>query len=508
MLTDHGKAIGSSIMAGQIPHDGLQPTNDLRRKIGDGERTGMSKGNGKVPPHSKEAEEMVLATCMIDETYISKIASIVTHEKFRDSNRKLIFQEMLSLYRAGKEVNLVTVQDTVKATGKFRGNQLGYYLVGLIELCPSAGLGLSAAKIVWRDWQKREIEKRGYRLAEGDPKQKAQAYAELMEMDLVPPWEKEEGQIKVSSFEAIIADETPPPPQLIGRGLLPAQSILLLSGAPKVGKSLLGLNLGLCLASGQDWFQFQIERAVKVLVIQAEVVRWALKSRLEMMKAGCEFPVPEDSLFLSDPELCDIRTDKGYRRITEAISRVGAEVVIFDPLLHFHTEEEDDNSAMGRVLARFRELAFLGVSVILVHHSRKFSDDSTVSNPRGASAIAGAVDSIMEFRKKEGVITATFDLRYDEAPDEMTFKRNPETLWLERYNPEVEAAHNNAILKLLADTESQGKALVDIVRKIEKEFETSERTARRWVTEFAKIGLITIRGKGPNKNVVLSCNLE
>lgn len=469
----------------------------------------MNGGNGnvKVPPHSREYEAAVLGGVMCDDVVLSEV-DFLSPQDFYDLDHSLIYRAMQKLHSSGEKVDLLTVSEALRQDGKLMKAGGAFYISGLSESCPSAYTAPTYAKKVWENSQGRKIQELGYRLAQGDVEEKVRAHTKLIEMDFIPPWEKDQKLIKVKTFEALVNDTTQAPEHLISRGLLPAQSILLLTGAPKTGKSILALNLALCLAAGEDWFQFEIRRQVKILMIQAEVVHWALRGRLQKMKLGCNFPIPENSLFLSEPYRCNVRSEEGYKVITETIDKTKPEVVIFDPLISFHNEDENSNDCMERVLMQFRELTFLGVSVILIHHSRKFSDDSTISNPRGASAIAGAVDSVMDLSKRESIITAKFDLRYDETPDEMFFKRDPETLWLMRYSPELEAKHNNAILRHLTGKGSEGIPLIDLVNELLKEFDKSDRTVRRYISDLSKTGIITITGKGPSKRVVLKCNLN
>jgi len=457
--------------------------------------------------YSKEIEEAVIGAILYDEKVLPEVASILDPEDFYATNHGLIYRQMINLYKDGQKVDTLTVHEALKEAGNIEKVGGAYFLTGLFEKCPTAANAPDYAKKVFNLAQRRNLLKLGYKLYNGGSEEKAKAIAELKDFDLVPPWERDRKAFEIHSIEALISDQTSAPSQLISRGLLPTQSILLLSGAPKTGKSILALNFGLCLASGQDWFQFKIRKKIKVLIIQSEVVYWALKDRLQKMKLGCESPIPKDSFFVSDPFQCDILTDEGYSTITNSISGTQPNVVLFDPLLSFHSVDENDNSGMAKVMAKFRELTFLGISIVLIHHSRKMSDDSTIFNPRGASAISGAVDSLMELSKdKESVITAKFDLRYDEAPDEIKFKRNPETLWLETYNPELKAKHNSTIVRLLDGSGADGKPLIDLVTSLIEQFDRPERTVRHWITELSKTGIITVSGKGNSKRVFITCN--
>jgi len=454
---------------------------------------------------SEEYEQAVLGAILLDEQVLPDVISILDIEDFYSNAHRLIYKQMLSLHNKGEKVDTITINEALRESKKLEKAGGAYYLTGLHESCPTSANAVDYTKKIWQCSQRRKIKQLAYKIYSGDPEEIAKSYTRLRELDIVPPWEKDHEAIIVQSLEDLLDDPTPPPTQLISRGLLPAQSILLPIGAPKTGKSILALNLALCLVGGRDWFQFKIEKPVKVLLIQAEVVKASLKERFLKMKDGCEFPIPKLSLFISEPYHCDIITDKGYEVITRIITKIQPEVVIFDPLSAFHTADENSNNEMEAVMSRFRDLTFLGLSVILIHHSRKEGGSSPISNPRGASAIAGSVDSIMELTEKEGTVTAKFDLRYDEAPDEMSFRLNPDTLWLERIRSEVEGKRNKQILKMLEGTDTEGVPLSEITKMLTEESGKTERTTRGWIHKFAKdTGIIEVIGSRNKKRVILT----
>jgi AAA domain len=96
-----------------------------------------------------------------------------------------------------------------------------------------------------------------------------------------------------------------------------------------------------------------------------------------------------------------IRDDHGRIRFTPAMDRLehlirqhNACSLSVDPLAELHNTEENDNTALRAIVARFRELATdHNIAVQLPHHTRK-GGSSSPGDPdiaRGASAIIGAV---------------------------------------------------------------------------------------------------------------------
>lgn len=317
----------------------------------------------------------------------------------------------------------------------------------------------------------------------------------------VPLIDESVPDIPVRSFTDLVDDPTPAPVQILDKGLLVSQSILMIAGAPKTGKSLLSLNLGIQIANGQDWFDFKSGGKYKVLVIQSEVVPWALKNRLNQMRMYSD---PGNSLLITEPCNPDILSDEGYKSILQAIQKHKPDVVIFDPLVSFHGREENSNNEMQQVMNKFRELTFLGLSVIIIHHSRKFTEGNSIASARGASSITGSVDSMIELlRKKEDRIKAVFNLRYDRAPSEFELKLNPETLFFEKWDSEMNKKTIPEVIKYVKDQAPEPVLLTDIGQHLNKVLGIHERSVYPIVNDLIDSGLLKQTGKVRNNRVFL-----
>jgi len=89
----------------------------------------------------------------------------------------------------------------------------------------------------------------------------------------------------VLSLAQLLEQPSPSPlPSLVEPGLLPAQGILFVGGEPKVGKSLLVVNLALALAAGSDRLGFPVPTPRRVLICQFELPLTQFVSRLATMR--------------------------------------------------------------------------------------------------------------------------------------------------------------------------------------------------------------------------------
>lgn len=115
------------------------------------------------PIQDLEAEMALLGSIIYDNSQISRILDLVdTGQMFALPQHRFIFDAIVRLDLAGKEIELVTLKAELVRTGEFekialdRDGALGY-LVSLVETCPSTGNGLQYASIVREKFMIRQI---------------------------------------------------------------------------------------------------------------------------------------------------------------------------------------------------------------------------------------------------------------------------------------------------------------------------------------------------------------
>lgn len=73
---------------------------------------------GKVPPHSSEAEQTVLAAAMIDHMAVEKIINLLNSDDFYYEANKEIFESIKQVHIENIPVDVVTVTEELKKRGK------------------------------------------------------------------------------------------------------------------------------------------------------------------------------------------------------------------------------------------------------------------------------------------------------------------------------------------------------------------------------------------------------
>jgi replicative DNA helicase len=73
---------------------------------------------GKIPPHNAEAEQTVLASCMIDHTAVEKVVNLLSYDDFYYEANKEIYDSIKQIHMQNIPVDAVTVFEELKKRGK------------------------------------------------------------------------------------------------------------------------------------------------------------------------------------------------------------------------------------------------------------------------------------------------------------------------------------------------------------------------------------------------------
>ena len=195
----------------------------------------------------------------------------------------------------------------------------------------------------------------------------------------------------------------------IAPGYLMRGTVTLLCGPPSAAKSLLALTWATAAALGVAHGDFRPVAPCRSLVFNAEDDLPEQRRRLsaalrqfgvtpgdvagKVVRAG-----PQGlATLLEQDALGRTVWTRALDALAEIIDAAGISVLILDPLAELHTAEENANTELRAVIARFRELAIArNIAVLLVHHTRKGPlkpGDPDIA--RGASATIGAVRTML-----------------------------------------------------------------------------------------------------------------
>ena len=179
-------------------------------------------------------------------------------------------------------------------------------------------------------------------------------------------------------------------------GLIERGTRGLVVAPPKTGKSLLFLDMVVCLATGRRFLGARpYSRPVRCAVISREDGPSIVHRRLQQLAAGHNLNAYDIDLNIrvnTTIQSSHFKIDKpdDLKEMAEWLKAERIEFCVIDVLNRLHDQQENSTDDMTRVMQRFDELASLsGAQVCVIHHTNKNGD------VRGSSAIRGWADYIV-----------------------------------------------------------------------------------------------------------------
>lgn len=111
---------------------------------------------GKVPPQARELEEAVLGALLIDSSVINSLTDILSPETFYVDAHGVIFQAVLELHAMSHPVDMLTVTERLRVTGRLENVGGAYYISQLTNVVASAANARYHAFIVRQKYIQRE----------------------------------------------------------------------------------------------------------------------------------------------------------------------------------------------------------------------------------------------------------------------------------------------------------------------------------------------------------------
>ena len=180
--------------------------------------------------------------------------------------------------------------------------------------------------------------------------------------------------------------------------ILPERSLAMLYAPRGVGKSWLGLSMGLAVAAGESPLRWSAPRQRNVLYVDGEMPLVSLQERLREISDGLGRDIPNDGfrILAADNVEGGINpsTEEGQQALEPLLE--GIDLLILDNLSTLLTSRSEAASdawvPMQNWLLKLRRE---GKSVLLIHHA------GTNGRQRGTSRREDALDTVIALRRPE-----------------------------------------------------------------------------------------------------------
>lgn len=224
-----------------------------------------------------------------------------------------------------------------------------------------------------------------------------------------PEYQTPEEELNAALLTGSAILDIPPPEPLI-EGWLNLDSVAVMYGRPKGGKSFVAIDMAMCVAAGRRWHNRHVTQG-PVLYVIAEGVR-GIGPRVKAWAKVNQHTVPENLIWL--PRAVSMLNPQWSGALATVAAELRPRMVIIDTLNRSMAGGDENSSKdMGIVIAAADLIKrSTGACVFIVHHSGK---DST-QGARGHSSLLGAVDTELEVKNAgDGIITLTNTAQKDAA---------------------------------------------------------------------------------------------
>lgn len=177
----------------------------------------------------------------------------------------------------------------------------------------------------------------------------------------------------------------------------------LVVAPPKVGKSLMFLDMAVSLASMTRFLGANpYPRPVKTAIISREDGPELVKRRLSQLAAGRGLTLNDINPFIvvntvRQSSSFHIDSQKEMEEMAEWLRAAQVEFCVIDVLNRLHFQKENSSDDMTRVMIKFDELAALsGAQICVIHHLAR------AGNVKGSTSIEGWADFICKLEQDAG----------------------------------------------------------------------------------------------------------
>lgn len=287
--------------------------------------------------------------------------------------------------------------------------------------------------------------------------QRGEKWQKLLETNIGFPtwdewkeWYESEKDIDLPAVIHFTRYQTEPLPELpepIIDGVLRKGHKMIITGASKMGKSWLMINLMISIAEGLPWLGFPTKQG-KVLYINLEIDQASFENRVSNTY---------DRMFIPDGErhyenvdlLCLRGQAKPMDELLPSLNRIIRNgkyaLVIVDPIYKVITGDENNASDMAYFCNQFDKICELGCSVAYVHHHSKGASNykDAMNRGSGSGVFARDADALIDFSAlslmKEGeIISNEYDIFAKAYRAEFTLREfktpEPINVWFENCN--------------------------------------------------------------------------
>ena len=219
----------------------------------------------------------------------------------------------------------------------------------------------------------------------------------------------------------------PPEPgcRWLVRTLWAANTVGILAGSPRAGKTWLSLDLAVSIASGTPCLgAFPVECQGRVLLFLAEDAPESARQRVEGICHHRGLAIADLDMHLITAPALRLPLPADTQRLFATVAALKPVLLVLDPFVRIHAGIDENNAGeVSRLLADLRLLQRTHeVSILVVHHLRKNGRGSPGEALRGSGDLYAWTDSLATLSRPNGVLKLAIEHRFDRALEPVAVK--------------------------------------------------------------------------------------
>ncbi len=198
----------------------------------------------------------------------------------------------------------------------------------------------------------------------------------------------------------------------------------VVGGCAKLGKSWLGLDMAVSVASATPCLgRFAVEHPGDALVYLAEDALPDVRGRIDALCQHRRIRIESLPLHVVTAPSLRLDLDTDRERLKTTLTRLKPRLLLLDPLVRIHRLDENSAQDIAGLLGFLRELnRTFELAVVLVHHAGKKQRRSPGQALRGSSDIFAWTDSSLFLARRKSEILLTAEHRAAPSPEPMVLE--------------------------------------------------------------------------------------
>jgi|GEM_PF-970846 len=342
--------------------------------------------NEGILPHHREYEEGILGAIINDARLYDEVSAVLEHPDFYRGSHQMIFRAMGEMRNEGVPIHVVTIWERLRGSEDFDNAGGSSYLTYLSDMAFLDENLRYYVDTVKEDSLNRKLWEALIGCARAVERGEDRAVVEEM-LTKLRDVERGPSGMKLRPVSARDLEKLTPPDSLWADIIYP-ECIIQLNSEPGVGKSTLAYNICALGAAEQRFLGIPFSKKLRSLYVDLETPRFLRRNKIELICGE----LPGDFHIL---EYLDLRND--FPELLSLCKRERYDLVVLDTQSRvLAMEKENDNAEANYLAGLLRRIANeTGCAILLIHHSTKGDEGKAVYRGRGASAIAGAVDVVV-----------------------------------------------------------------------------------------------------------------